>query len=158
VGSQDPLCRWPEPGAGEIEDELERREEGLQRQVRDAYEERLLTLKDDLVAAAAARDQATALLVSLVQPLFSERQRSLDDAGVTERDPVGLTQVLAPKGVQIRRACRHSARGRVHVSMARDSGRSSGGSQSRQGRPRPRRRRGWPEDRSSRRTSRGTLR
>jgi hypothetical protein len=60
------------------------------------------------------------------------------------------------------RACRSGvhaatvrARGRVHVSMARDSGRSSGGSQSRQGRPRPRRRREWPEDLSSRRTSRG---
>jgi hypothetical protein len=37
------------------------------------------------------------------------------------------------------------ARGRVHVSMARDSGRSPGGSQSRQGRPWPRRRREWPE-------------
>ena len=78
--------------------------------MRDAYEARRLTLKDDLAAAMAARDQATALLVSLVQQLFSERQRSLDDAGVTERDPVGLTQVLAPKGVQIWSACRHSAR------------------------------------------------
>ena len=58
----------------------------------------------------AARDQATALLVSLVQQLFSERKRDLDDAGVTARDLVGLNQVLAPKGVQIRSACRHSAR------------------------------------------------
>ena len=78
--------------------------------MRDAYEERLLTLKDDLAAAAAARDQATALLVSLVRQLFSERKRYLDDAGVTERDLVGLNQVLAPKGVQIRSECRHSAR------------------------------------------------
>ena len=60
MGSQDPSCRWPEPGAGELDDELERREEGLRRQVWDAYEERLLTLKDDLAAAAAARDQASA--------------------------------------------------------------------------------------------------
>jgi hypothetical protein len=58
----------------------------------------------------AARDQATALLVSLVQQPFSERTRDLDDAGVTARDLVGLNQVLAPKGVQIGRACRHSAR------------------------------------------------
>jgi hypothetical protein len=95
VGYQDPSCRWPEPGACEIEDELERREEGLRRQVRDAYEERLLTLKDDLAAAAAARDQATALLVSLVQQLFSEHKRYLHDASVTERDLVGLNQVRA---------------------------------------------------------------
>ena len=78
--------------------------------MRDAYEARRLTLKDDLAAAMAARDQATALLVSLVQQLFSERTRSLDDAGVTARDLVGLNHVLAPKGMQIRSACRHSAR------------------------------------------------
>ena len=30
-------------------------------------------------------------------------------AAVTERDLVGLNQVLAPKGVQIRSACRHRA-------------------------------------------------
>ena len=78
--------------------------------MRDAYEERRLTLNDDLAAAAAARDQATAPLVSLVQQLFSERTRDLDDVGVTARDSVGLHQVLAPKGVQIRSACRHSAR------------------------------------------------
>jgi hypothetical protein len=47
----------------------------------------------------AARDQATALLVSRVQQLFGERKRYLYDAGVTERDLVGLNQVLAPKGV-----------------------------------------------------------
>jgi hypothetical protein len=82
----------------------------LRRQVRDAYEERLQTLKDDLAAAAAARDQATALLVSLLQQLFSEHKRYLYDAGVTERDLVGLNQVLAPKGVQIRSEFRHSAR------------------------------------------------
>jgi hypothetical protein len=58
----------------------------------------------------AARDQATALLVSLVQQLFSERKRYLSDAGVTELDLVGLNQVLAPKDVQIRSACRHRAR------------------------------------------------
>jgi hypothetical protein len=58
----------------------------------------------------AARDQAPALLVSLVQQLFSEHKRDLDDAGVTERDLVGLNQVLAPKDVQIRGECRHSAR------------------------------------------------
>ena len=97
-------------GAGELEGELERREEGLRRQVRDAYEERLLTLKDDLAAAAAARDQATALLVLLVQRLSSERNRYLYDAGVSALDLVGLNQVLAPKGVQSRSACRHSAR------------------------------------------------
>jgi hypothetical protein len=49
-------------------------------------------------------------LVSLVQQLFSERTRDLDDAGVTARDLVGLNQGLAYKGVQIRSACRHSAR------------------------------------------------
>ena len=76
--------------------------------MRDAYEARRLTLKDDLAAATAARDQATALLVSLVQQLFSEHKRSLDDAGVTARDLVGLNQVLAPQGVQIWSACRHS--------------------------------------------------
>jgi hypothetical protein len=76
--------------------------------VRDAYEERLLTLKNDLAAAMAARDQATALLVSPVQPLFSEHTRYLYDAGVTERDLVGLNQVLAPKGVQIWSEFRHS--------------------------------------------------
>jgi hypothetical protein len=102
-----PLARaWGRRARGE----LERREAGLRRQVRDAYEERLLTLNDDLAAAAAARDQATALLVSLVQQLFSEYKRYLYDAGVTERDLVGLNQVLAPKGVQIRSACRHRAR------------------------------------------------
>jgi hypothetical protein len=58
----------------------------------------------------AARDQATARLVSLGQQRFSERTRDLDDAGVTARDLVGLHQGLAPKGVQIGRACRHRAR------------------------------------------------
>jgi hypothetical protein len=58
----------------------------------------------------AARDQATALLVSLVQQLFSEYKRYLYDAGVTELDLVGLNQVLGPKGVQIRSEFRHSAR------------------------------------------------
>jgi hypothetical protein len=48
--------------------------------------------------------------VSLVQQRFSERTRDLDDAGVIEQDLVGLHQVLTPKDVQIRSACRHSAR------------------------------------------------
>jgi hypothetical protein len=78
--------------------------------VRDAYEERRLTLNNDLAAAAAARDQATAPLVSLVQQPFSERTRGLNDAGVTARDLVGLNQGLAYKGVQIGRELRHSAR------------------------------------------------
>jgi hypothetical protein len=48
--------------------------------------------------------------VSLVQQLSSEHKRYLYDAGVTEQDLVGLNQVLAPKGVQIRSEFRHSAR------------------------------------------------
>ena len=48
--------------------------------------------------------------MSLVQQLFSERKRSLYDAGVSALDLVELNQVLAPKGVQIRSEFRHSAR------------------------------------------------
>jgi hypothetical protein len=79
---RDTFAKQKQALASELEDELERREEVLRRQVRDSYEERLLTLKDDLAPAAAARDQATALLVSLVTQLVAEKpKRYLHDVG-----------------------------------------------------------------------------
>jgi hypothetical protein len=78
---------------------------------RYTYEERLLTLKDDLAAAAAARDQATALLTSLVTQLIVEKpKRYLYDAGIMELDLLTLNQVLAPQGWQVRSEFRHSER------------------------------------------------
>jgi hypothetical protein len=82
----------------------------IRRQVLEHFEERLETLKDDLKAATAARDQVTGLLLSLVQQLFSERKRYLHDAGVVELDLLSLNAVLAPQGVQIRSEFRHSER------------------------------------------------
>jgi hypothetical protein len=94
----------------ELEDELERREDAIRRQTRDTFEERLEVLKDDLKAAAAARDQVTTLLVSLVTQLVAEKKRYLHDAGITELDLLTLNQVLAPQGLQIRSEFRHSER------------------------------------------------
>jgi len=97
--------------AGELEDELERREEALRREIREHYEERLETLKDDLKAATAAKDQATALLVALVTQLVVEKpKRYLADAGLTELDLVTLNQVLAPQGLRVQAEYRHSER------------------------------------------------
>jgi hypothetical protein len=105
----DDLARQRRQLQEELESELDRREEQLRQDVRDGYDERLLTLKDDLAAAAAARDQATTLLVSLVQQMC-ERKRYLHDAGVKELDLVGLNDVLALKGLRLRGEFRHSER------------------------------------------------
>jgi phosphopantetheine adenylyltransferase len=108
---RDTFAKQRQALTGELEDELERREELLRRQTRDSYEERLLTLKDDLAAATTARDQVTALLVSLVTQLVAEKpKRYLYDAGITELDLITLNQVLAPQGLQIRSEFRHSER------------------------------------------------
>jgi hypothetical protein len=72
---------------------------------------RALDTKHPLTAAAAARDQATALLVSLVTQLVAEkRKRYLADSHITELDLIALNQVLAPQGLQIRSEFRHSER------------------------------------------------
>ena len=108
---RDTFAKQKQALTSELEDELERREELLRRQIRDSYEERLLTLKDDLAEASAARDQATALLVSLVTQLVAEKpKRYLHDAGINELDLLALNQVLAPQGWQIRSEFRHSER------------------------------------------------
>jgi hypothetical protein len=107
---RDTFAKQKQALTSELEDELERREEVIRRQTRDAYEERLLTLKDDLAAATAARDQATALLVSLINQLVVEKKRYLYDAGISELDLLTLNQVLAPQGLQIRSEFRHSER------------------------------------------------
>jgi hypothetical protein len=93
-----------------LEDELERRTAQVRREVRDDCDERVLTLQDDLKATAAARDQATTLLLSLVQQLFSARKRYLADTHITELDLVGLNQVLVAKGLRVRAEFRHSER------------------------------------------------
>jgi hypothetical protein len=108
---RDAFAKEKQALADELEDELERRTEAIRRQVRDAYEERLETLKDDFLAATAARDQATTLLVSLVTQLLVETpKRYLADAGITELDLRGLNAVLAPQGLRVRSEFRHSAR------------------------------------------------
>jgi hypothetical protein len=97
--------------ARELEDELDRRSDGLRREAYEHYEQRLDTLKADLHAAAAARDQATELLLSLVTQLVVERpKRYLADACITELDLVGLNAVLAATGQRIRGEFRHSER------------------------------------------------
>jgi hypothetical protein len=108
---RDTAAKEKQALASEFEDELERREEVIRRQTRDAFEERLETLKDDLKAAVAGREQATTLLVSLVTQLVAEKpKRYLAAAGITELDLLALNQVLAPKGVQILAEFRHSQR------------------------------------------------
>ena len=107
---RDEFARYKDRLDGELEDELIRREDVLRREVKEAYEERLLTLQDDLKATATARDQVMGLLLSLVQQLFSERKRYLADSHVTELDLVGLNDVLAVKGLRVRGEFRHSER------------------------------------------------
>jgi hypothetical protein len=106
----DDLARQRRALEHELEDQLEAREKVLRQEVRDDYDERLLTLQDDLAATVATRDQVTALLLSLVQQLFSERTRYLHDAGITELDLMGLNQVLMAHGQRIRAEYRHSER------------------------------------------------
>src|SRR5437899_10200060 len=94
----------------ELEDQLEAREHALRREVREAYEERLLTLQDDLQAALARRDQLETLLLSLVTQLVGERKRYLADTHITSLDLTGLNQALAPHGLRVRGEYRPSER------------------------------------------------
>jgi hypothetical protein len=107
---RDTFAKQKQALTGELEDELDRRTEQIRLQTRDAFEERLLTLKDDLSAAVGERDRATAALVNLVQQLVSERKCYLHDAGITELDLVGLNTVLAPKGIRVQAEYRASER------------------------------------------------
>jgi hypothetical protein len=107
----DDLARQRRTLEDELENQLEAREKALQQEVREALEERLLTLQDDLKATIATRDQLMTLLLSLVQQLFSERsKRYLADTGVKELDLVGLNTVLLAQGLRVRAEFRHSER------------------------------------------------